>query len=157
MKFKKIFTASLFLNAILITTVFIYLFTPFLDFAVIEVSAPRLCKLAEETAPDEKFPLCELLKNHWDIIESELEALRIAQTVEEEAEILETVWAIAYENTDIDLVVKAIDAKRESVINNLSEGEEPITITITFSEGLKSENIEFIPLDIENIYILLRE
>lgn len=83
--------------------------------------------------------------------------LGVVQTAVEEKEILENLWGISNENGEINMEVMAIDSTGNSVINNLSEALEPITVTITFHAETWEEIIKFEPLDIENVYLLLKE
>lgn len=83
--------------------------------------------------------------------------LIVVQSAEEEKEILDRLWEISYLSEDIDMGVRAIDSEGNSVINNLSEAKEPISVIISFYTSFWQEEIEFEPLDIENVYLLLRE
>jgi len=91
------------------------------------------------------------------------EQLKTVETPEEEQDILDNLWSISYnsEGTDpsekVGMRVSATDAEGNEVINDLSEAVEPVYVTITLHASTWSKKIEFVPLDIENVYLLLRE
>jgi len=64
---KPIFIISLVLNILFLGLLFIYLFTPILDYPVVQTSLPRLCEYAKE---NDKFEnrvqqgLCAFIKNN---------------------------------------------------------------------------------------------
>jgi hypothetical protein len=90
-------------------------------------------------------------------IEAMSRAMEVVDTVEEEAVILTSIWNMAYENQEFSMTVGAVDAEGNSVINELPSAIEPVKVTILLSDGAWWELIEFEPLDIENVYILLDE
>ncbi len=51
---------SVIVNALLLALIAAYLFTPYLDFSVINTSMPRLCKHLETTQPEVIPTFCEL-------------------------------------------------------------------------------------------------
>lgn len=84
--------------------------------------------------------------------------LKSVQDSTEEERILSELWEIAYDETlDVTLSASATDAEGKSVIANLSEAVPPVNATVTlYGEGW-SETVDFIPLDHENLYVLLNE
>jgi len=83
--------------------------------------------------------------------------LKVVKTKQDEKRILNELWSIAYNSEEIKMNVKATDFKGNNVINNLSKATMPVKVKISLYTSVWSEKMEFIPLDIENVYILLRE
>jgi hypothetical protein len=60
MKLKTWLIISVVGNILLLGIISVYLFTPFLDFAVISTSVPRLCESISQQQPDQNPPFCQL-------------------------------------------------------------------------------------------------
>lgn len=55
-------TLSAILNVIFLILLGFYLFTPFLDYSVVNTSMPRLCNYIENNQPELKPPFCQSQK-----------------------------------------------------------------------------------------------
>jgi len=88
-----------------------------------------------------------------------------AATKEKERDILFKIWEISYLNPEMGLGLSVIDDQNNQVAANLAKAMGKVTVTITLHSdtGMPSGTdgwfykIEFIPIDIDNVYILLRE
>ncbi len=88
---------------------------------------------------------------------------------EKEFELLNKIWELSYQNPNISLYIEAKDESGSEVIQRLSKAKGKVKIYITLGLCEKSPQnskkklkkckieIEFIPIDIKNVYILLRE
>lgn len=83
--------------------------------------------------------------------------LRNVSSAEEEAEVINALWEIAYEDHEINLGISAMDSEGESVITNLSAAVEPVDVTVRFSSGFWTESVKFVLLDLDNVYLFLNE
>jgi hypothetical protein len=83
--------------------------------------------------------------------------LKKAHSKQEEKRILSELWSIAYNSPEINMSVNVTDAKGRNVTNDLQLAVEPVNVTLTMSMADWIKRIEFVPLDINNLYILFKE
>lgn len=87
-----------------------------------------------------------------------IEAMELVSNIQEEADLLESIWFYAYHSDFVTLSVEAIDAEGNKVIQDIDQAIDPVSVTIHLSaESVVSTKIEFVARDKENIYILLKE
>ncbi len=90
-------------------------------------------------------------------IASLTDELQTVQTADQEQEILEEIWEISSDNPEMKLMASATDAEGNEVINTLSKAIKPISVKITLSDSSWSKTATFTPINIGNVYLLLRE
>ncbi|MCH8049716.1 hypothetical protein IH979_03355 [Patescibacteria group bacterium] len=86
-------------------------------------------------------------------LEEELEGV---QNIQEEKRILEELWLIIYNSEEVGMGISAKDSRGNNAFYNLN-AVEPITVIITLRTTSWIKRIEFVPLDIENVYLFLLE
>ncbi|MBN1799637.1 MAG: hypothetical protein JW822_13760 [Spirochaetales bacterium] len=88
-----------------------------------------------------------------------------AKTKEAEHDVLFKIWEMSYIKHEVGMGISAVDEENNQVIQNLSKAKGEVTVTITLSgrsdtpgetDGWFYE-IKFIPIAIDNIYVLLME
>ena len=81
----------------------------------------------------------------------------------EEKEILTRIWELGYIEHKVDMGLSAIDENDNKVIQNLSSVKGKVEVTMFLKSNDKNHKnswnyiIVFFPIDINNVYILLRE
>jgi hypothetical protein len=88
-----------------------------------------------------------------------------AHTKQAEQDILFKIWEMAYKKHEVYMLISAVDEENNQVIQNLAQakGKVKVAITLGSTEGKAGETdgwlytIEFTPIDIGNVYILLME